>query len=833
MPGAHWGMRVGGQTNPVYQEVGEGFYQGFDRGDDGHNSAETSNDGAAAADTSLMEDEVDMEEVSLDPKWADALRAISLHLANEKLHQLIGDLAAEGCDSDAEEHPLTQQQPRRSPTNLDELLPTESIDHISMDDGDYDYNDNISHSSITMDTPVIKTFAESKTQQAVPLLQQQQRVGSSRCQNARYTTPNSRLLDFIATAPGAKYRSINSGDSCSSSSSDEPSVTCSIASGYTIGSFNSLAAPPPPPQATMNPFIFPPEPTPLGPVSSDETYDSPNSVADTKKLYPKTRSYYSDNDKEGGELFQGKEEEEEEEHRDFENSFFMSVPKDYSEKKMTAPLTMTDKVVANGNTTPTNDPMKQATDDSSAPTGNSQREDSSAMMQNQHHSHNYVQRSALVEDIMSESDEDEPASLTVPSIDVRDTRREDSPPTAVVGDKKLTQRQRRSSSKKDKRRPGSKVEQEASVEDLSDCKLNDVPPVKSHSFFSALVHNSRSRSRSRPRQAHGRSKSRSRKDVGVSATDAATKQVVKARKCMTDKKLGKHGVDHFARQLSMTVTEETKLKVDEEAKPKHLVSIPPELKVEVVPEEESPRTLSTTTAQDGSHAPHPSPEEATDRCNLQTTSARSPITHPLYSLGDLARDEDMLIFPKIARSSGKRRRHRRRRRSRRKRRGRSQEEDSSSDSSDDDDEYEERAGRSRNFFSKVDLWLAVGQLRHLDAAFVKRSDGRWTYALVADGNSDEIRFVVNVRGSTKSFPKSTWKSSVRRIRVLTQRAGDHMAVTTKTKTRGISRIRSFRGGAGRRGGSKGGRRLVSPSPTRRNSGVLNLPPTIYEDMLHD
>ncbi len=101
---------------------------------------------------------------------------------------------------------------------------------------------------------------------------------------------------------------------------------------------------------------------------------------------------------------------------------------------------------------------------------------------------------------------------------------------------------------------------------------------------------------------------------------------------------------------------------------------------------------------------------------------------------------------------------------------------------------------------------------------------------MADGNDDEIRFVVNPNGSTKSFPKSLWKSCVRRIRVLTQREGDRMAINSSKpnrRKRSIGRSRSFRA----KGKAKG--RFVSPSPTRRNVGVLNLPPTIREDKVYN
>ena len=69
--------------------------------------------------------------------------------------------------------------------------------------------------------------------------------------------------------------------------------------------------------------------------------------------------------------------------------------------------------------------------------------------------------------------------------------------------------------------------------------------------------------------------------------------------------------------------------------------------------------------------------------------------------------------------------------------------------------------------SKKATAAAVGEIRVNDAAFVRRSDGTWTYAIVKDrsyGASPSIRFKVNVRGSTKEFPMSQWGTYVRPVR---------------------------------------------------------------------
>lgn len=68
---------------------------------------------------------------------------------------------------------------------------------------------------------------------------------------------------------------------------------------------------------------------------------------------------------------------------------------------------------------------------------------------------------------------------------------------------------------------------------------------------------------------------------------------------------------------------------------------------------------------------------------------------------------------------------------------------------------------------KKDTAAAVALLRVSDGAFVRRSDGNWTYAVVkdrTDGPDASIKFRVNARGSTKSFPMSQWGSYIRRLK---------------------------------------------------------------------
>ena len=166
----------------------------------------------------------------------------------------------------------------------------------------------------------------------------------------------------------------------------------------------------------------------------------------------------------------------------------------------------------------------------------------------------------------------------------------------------------------------------------------------------------------------------------------------------------------------------------------------------------------------------------------------------------------MIILPKQSRSrSGRGRR----------RRGLD-----NSEASSDTDEDEDTCDQSR-------VMVSMKELRHLDAAFIRRPGGRWTYALVVDGDEEGIRFVVNKKGATKTLTKEMWNRNVRRIKVLTQRKGDVLKVNDKPprKRRGMSKSRSKR-----KGRTHG--RIVSPSPTRhyryRKLDALNVPPTITE-----
>jgi len=54
-------------------------------------------------------------------------------------------------------------------------------------------------------------------------------------------------------------------------------------------------------------------------------------------------------------------------------------------------------------------------------------------------------------------------------------------------------------------------------------------------------------------------------------------------------------------------------------------------------------------------------------------------------------------------------------------------------------------------------------LRVHDFAFILRSHGQWTYAIIADKQDDAIRFVMNANGDTKVLSRKRWYSSIRLV----------------------------------------------------------------------
>ena len=192
-------------------------------------------------------------------------------------------------------------------------------------------------------------------------------------------------------------------------------------------------------------------------------------------------------------------------------------------------------------------------------------------------------------------------------------------------------------------------------------KISSTPsPIKSRrpSFFSSLVHNVRSRSLSRSRRrSKSRSTSRARRENSRSTPRTRSEQMK-----TNEMDIKKQSVD------SLTETDS---------------------RLDIQP-----------------HQSSSSPKPIEPQPAIGDTIPRGPIAHPSYQLGDVGRDEDMIIFPK----SNKRQSRSRRRR----RRSKKDDGDTSNSDSDDDEDHS-----SRRPDCKVNISLAIGQLRHLDAAFGK------------------------------------------------------------------------------------------------------------------
>lgn len=59
--------------------------------------------------------------------------------------------------------------------------------------------------------------------------------------------------------------------------------------------------------------------------------------------------------------------------------------------------------------------------------------------------------------------------------------------------------------------------------------------------------------------------------------------------------------------------------------------------------------------------------------------------------------------------------------------------------------------------------VKFSSLQEHDFAFVLRSDGKWTYAIISDRRMEAIRFVVDFNGDTKTCPRSAWASRIRLV----------------------------------------------------------------------
>ncbi|KAL7549136.1 hypothetical protein ACHAWF_012405 [Thalassiosira exigua] len=792
--------------------------------------------GSDACAAQQNDKEPDVEEVALDEKWAEALRRIqsqSMAASGDEDGDIVDvEDAAEADNSMAaalesnEERdvpaPTPSKPPRKTLSTLDELheaieRATKSIGKFSADSyDDEEDNESISQSSIARDAllPPAKIFAETKVQP-----------------KGEHLSPG---LGRLGAKPveGADVAAVNS--SCRSSGS-ESSVTLSMTSDYTRESFNSLAAP-----------------------RAAEFTESPCGIADLKAVYPG----YDDGD---GPL-RGEEEDED----NFENSFFMATPKVYSEMKVPTTHSYDGSGGKGGSTATANDVARRgsrsreestnATDDDEnvgrtgayAPPTKAEPKSDAIPGEDTTCAHNNKEEaqaepstsffSALISNSRSRSRSrprnrresskscgckaavaDTPTTEKGAQTQKSRTRSKSRGRKAAQADKlaekKENQEVKSRTRSKSRGRKAARADKPAKKKEHQDEEHHEATPSKTStsqqkkpqqgtSFFSAIVNHSRSRSRSRSRRAQGQSKSRSRNSAKVDKlVEQKEVQQVKQHECSPEppKESAQEAKDRKTSQ--------------QEAKPqevKPLGSKPQEAKLqESKPLEVAPlgeRHADQQTANIPKKTPQSSTPQNQPCTSHSSLQERGTITHPHYKLGYTARKEDMIVFHKFQ--------GRKSRRGRRDQRSDSQG-NSSCDESDGEDDVQQR-----KLSEKAQIHSAIGQLRHLDAAFVRRSDGNWTYALVADGDDSQIRFVVNANGSTKSFPKSLWKKCVRRIKVLTPRQGDRFPLNRKP----MKKKRSF----GLRGSQGKGRgRLVSPSPTRRNMGVLNLPPTIREDRVYN
>mmetsp|Transcript_34166 Transcript_34166/g.69807 ORF Transcript_34166/g.69807 Transcript_34166/m.69807 type:complete len:184 (+) Transcript_34166:679-1230(+) len=73
-------------------------------------------------------------------------------------------------------------------------------------------------------------------------------------------------------------------------------------------------------------------------------------------------------------------------------------------------------------------------------------------------------------------------------------------------------------------------------------------------------------------------------------------------------------------------------------------------------------------------------------------------------------------------------------------------------------------GKRRDMIKDDDKDVALKRIAALqpdDGAFIRRTDGKWTYATVKKMESDSILFIVNPNGSSKDYKKKYWVSHVR------------------------------------------------------------------------
>jgi len=527
----------------------------------------------------------ELEEVSLDPKWAEALRAISLRLANEKAQQSMNPAVHVDSPVDITAVEASEEEsPNRTIVSIPNLTDlqrtiqqaTKSIGKFSLDD-DNDANDgDISLSSFASDANLVtKNFAESK-KQTPP------RRGSLRSLHLDDPAPWSQGFEFY---PKQLYFG-----AIGTAQHDENNIGSgsSVASSLTCESYNSLSAPPKPSRGTSSAKVFK--------AGSYETVDSApmsdNNIAYRTSLH---------NTKLGPSLI-----------GDCMNT------------------TRVEDTFANTNKFVTRrSPSKRHLGD---------------------------------------------------SVEVNDKD--------VAEESGIGRRATRSAS--------------PSMDDTL-----EIPKKSLLSFLTALGRNSRSRSCSRPRQSNSRrSKSRTRsKSQYRSKSQSRSKSRTRSKSHSRPKSCTR---THIAKEASETTEPwKSNTEMEEHQTSENVSCTPPEISM---PQEAQQRVEPTSQI-----LPNPEIVQATEEslkslshaAALEQLVARCPMSHPRYKLGDAARDEDMIIFPKSRHGRGRTRRR----------------ETNNSDSAESllsssgSDSNDREAGGSKACKSTVDIRKAIGQLRHLDAAF--------------------------------------------------------------------------------------------------------------------
>lgn len=72
-------------------------------------------------------------------------------------------------------------------------------------------------------------------------------------------------------------------------------------------------------------------------------------------------------------------------------------------------------------------------------------------------------------------------------------------------------------------------------------------------------------------------------------------------------------------------------------------------------------------------------------------------------------------------------------------------------------------GKSHDMLTRKASSKKIDSLQLHDFAFIYRSNGSWTYAIIADKHDDYIRFVVDGEGSAKVTSRKSWSKYIRLV----------------------------------------------------------------------